>query len=80
MSIYATQHLYDAAVHALAAHPRARRRADQRRAFVTVSVPGAPTKAVVLRKTAGAAWDLEAIYTADHETPGATGVVVQGVW
>jgi hypothetical protein len=76
--IYATQMLHNAAVHALALHPAAKRKSAQR-ALVTVSVHGAGTKAVLMRKTDGV-WELEDIYTADHYTPGTVGVFVLGVW
>lgn len=76
--IYATQMLHNAAVEALAQHPRARRRSD-RRALVTISTLGDGTKAVLMKKTRGA-WQIEDIYTADHSTPGAVGVDVLGVW
>ena len=78
VSIFETQAIFDAVTAVLdALHPDARTRT---RALVEVSTLGVGTKAALMRRRPPGAWELEAIYSADHYTPGDVGVIVKGVW
>jgi hypothetical protein len=76
MGIWATQAIHDAVTRVLALHPEA---AAASHAFVDVSTLGEGTKAALMRN-GPAGWVIDALYTADHYTPGTVGVVVRGLW
>jgi hypothetical protein len=75
VSIWHTQEVHDAATKVLSLHTGA---ATATHALVEVSMAGFGTTAALMRRNGD--WQIERLYTADHEMPGAVGVLVKGVW
>ncbi len=76
MSIWQTQEVHDAATRVLELHKAAK---TARKALVEVSIGGFGTTAALMQKDQGT-WQIERLYHAEHEIPGAVGVVVVGLW
>ncbi len=76
MSIWHTQEVHDAATKVLELSKAAK---TARHALVEVSIGGFGTTAALMQRDQGT-WSIGRLYTADHEIPGAVGVIVVGLW
>jgi hypothetical protein len=75
VSIWHTQEVHDAATRVLLLHHAAK---TATHALVEVYIAGFGTTAALMKKNGD--WQIDRLYTADREMPGAVGVVVVGIW
>jgi len=76
MSIWKTNEVNDAAVRVLLLHPAAK---TATHALIDVTIVGFGTTGALMTWQGGA-WRIDRLYGAEHELPGAVGVVVVGIW
>ena len=76
MSIWKTQAVNDAAVRVLLLHPEA---TTATHALIDVTIVGFGTTGGLMIWESGE-WRIDRLYAAEHELPGAVGVVVVGIW